>query len=157
MFADMGCYQRTPPLLHSLFLMIFFSLFFVDFSGGGGISFPLFLLLHFSCFLHFAKFIRELEREEARAAREKEKEMESLRDHYLGKKKVKKKIVKPSEKFSKIFQFDWDASEDTSRDANPLYSQRAQVGLGVSGSGGEEGGACALRFLLVPIELCVVA
>ncbi|CAM9802029.1 unnamed protein product [Ascophyllum nodosum] len=70
---------------------------------------------------------RELEREEARAAREKEKEMEVLRDHYLGKKKVKKKIVKPSEKFSKIFQFDWDASEDTSRDANPLYSQRAQL------------------------------
>lgn len=70
---------------------------------------------------------RETEREEARAQREKEKEREALRDQYLGKKKVKKKIVKPSEKFSKIFQFDWDASEDTSRDANPLYSQRAQL------------------------------
>ncbi|CAN0421526.1 unnamed protein product, partial [Discosporangium mesarthrocarpum] len=50
-----------------------------------------------------------------------------LRQQYLGVKKQKKKIVKPSEKFSKIFQFDWDASEDTSRDANPLYSQRAQA------------------------------
>lgn len=70
---------------------------------------------------------RETEREEARAQREKEKERELLRDQYLGKKKVKKKIVKPSEKFSKIFQFDWDASEDTSRDANPLYNQRAQL------------------------------
>ncbi|CAM9400317.1 unnamed protein product [Pylaiella littoralis] len=70
---------------------------------------------------------RETEREEARAQREKEKERELLREQYLGKKKVKKKIVKPSEKFSKIFQFDWDASEDTSRDANPLYSQRAQL------------------------------
>ncbi|CAM9545263.1 unnamed protein product, partial [Ectocarpus fasciculatus] len=70
---------------------------------------------------------RETEREEARAQREKEKERELLREQYLGKKKVKKKIVKPSEKFSKIFQFDWDASEDTSRDANPLYNQRAQL------------------------------
>lgn len=80
---------------------------------------------------------RETEREEARAAREKEKEREVLREHYLGKKKVKKKIVKPSEKFSKIFQFDWDASEDTSRDANPLYNQRAQVRL--SGGGFQQG------------------
>ncbi|CAM9318730.1 unnamed protein product [Scytosiphon promiscuus] len=70
---------------------------------------------------------RETEREEARAQREKEKERELLREQYLGKKKAKKKIVKPSEKFSKIFQFDWDASEDTSRDANPLYNQRAQL------------------------------
>lgn len=70
--------------------------------------------------------------------------MESLRDHYLGKKKVKKKIVKPSEKFSKIFQFDWDASEDTSRDANPLYNQRAQVGVRVSDSERRCGGELVL-------------
>lgn len=70
---------------------------------------------------------REEDRQQARAAREKEKELEVLRNQYLGVKKQKKKIIKPSEKFSKIFQFDWDASEDTSRDTNPLYSQRAQV------------------------------
>lgn len=70
---------------------------------------------------------REQDRQQAREQREKEKELEVLRNQYLGVKKQKKKIVKPSEKFSKIFQFDWDASEDTSRDANPLYNQRAQL------------------------------
>ncbi|KAL6042117.1 DNA/RNA helicase, DEAD/DEAH box type, N-terminal [Balamuthia mandrillaris] len=44
---------------------------------------------------------------------------------YLGLKKPKKKVVKPSEKFK--FVFSWDLSEDTSRDLNPLYNNRQEV------------------------------
>jgi hypothetical protein len=40
---------------------------------------------------------------------------------------VKKKIIKPSEKFK--FNFDWDgAKEDTSKDLNPLYDKPHEVG-----------------------------
>ena len=34
---------------------------------------------------------------------------------------MRKKVIKPSEKFAKVFQFDWEASDDTSQDLNPLY------------------------------------
>ncbi len=37
---------------------------------------------------------------------------------YLGAKKLKKRVVKPSEKFR--FSFDWENTEDTSRDMNPM-------------------------------------
>eukprot|EP00750_Incisomonas_marina_P009222 INCI15854.1.p1 GENE.INCI15854.1~~INCI15854.1.p1 ORF type:complete len:600 (+),score=134.34 INCI15854.1:914-2713(+) len=37
--------------------------------------------------------------------------------------------MKPSEKFARIFKFDWEAHDDTSQDLNPLYQQRAQVSL----------------------------
>lgn len=47
----------------------------------------------------------------------------------MGKKVKKKKVVKASEKFSKIFQFDWEATEDTSTDLNPLYAKRVDVNL----------------------------
>ena len=40
---------------------------------------------------------------------------------------MKKKIVKPSEKFAKIFQFDWEVADDTSQDLNPLYNQRVAI------------------------------
>lgn len=41
---------------------------------------------------------------------------------------MKKKIIKPSEKFAKVFQFDWDAGEDTSAsDLNPIYQQRHNI------------------------------
>jgi len=40
---------------------------------------------------------------------------------YLGLNREKKKVLKPSEKFKNIFNFEWDSSEDTSYDANPLY------------------------------------
>ncbi|DAZ97125.1 TPA: hypothetical protein N0F65_010448, partial [Lagenidium giganteum] len=58
-----------------------------------------------------------------------EKELQAIKDQYLGKKAPKKKVVKASEKFAKIFQFDWDASEDTSKDLNPLYAKRVDVNL----------------------------
>lgn len=45
--------------------------------------------------------------------------------HYLGLKKEKKKVIKPSEKFK--FVFSWDASDDTSHDINPLYNQKIDV------------------------------
>ncbi|RHY33590.1 hypothetical protein DYB32_001529 [Aphanomyces invadans] len=60
--------------------------------------------------------------------REQEKELAALKDHYLGKKVNKKKVLKASEKFSKNFQFDWEPSEDTSGELNPLYKRR-QVNL----------------------------
>ena len=59
--------------------------------------------------------------------RAREKELQLIRDSYLGKKEKKKQVVKPSEKFSKIFQFDWEASDDTSQDLNPIYSSRLSV------------------------------
>lgn len=61
--------------------------------------------------------------------RNEEKALLALKDQYLGKKPSKKKVVKASEKFSKIFRFDWEASEDTSTDLNPLYSKRMDVNL----------------------------
>ncbi|KAG9412658.1 hypothetical protein AC1031_015568 [Aphanomyces cochlioides] len=56
--------------------------------------------------------------------RDEEKELAALKDHYLGKKVNKKKVLKASEKFSKNFQFDWDMTEDTSTELNPLYKRR---------------------------------
>ncbi|TDH71795.1 hypothetical protein CCR75_009008 [Bremia lactucae] len=55
--------------------------------------------------------------------------LQALKDQYLGKTVKKKKVVKASEKFSKIFHFDWEASDDTSADLNPLYAQRMDVNL----------------------------
>ena len=40
----------------------------------------------------------------------------------MGIRKKKAKMIKPSEKFRNIFNFEWDESEDTSYDANPLYN-----------------------------------
>ncbi|KAJ8611665.1 hypothetical protein CTAYLR_007890 [Chrysophaeum taylorii] len=57
-----------------------------------------------------------------------EQELRSIRETYLGTGGgTKKRIVKPSEKFARIFQFDWDAGEDTSADLNPLYARRHAV------------------------------
>jgi hypothetical protein len=52
--------------------------------------------------------------------REREKELELIKQQYLGLNKLKKRIVRPSEKFK--FNFDWGAEEDTSKDLNPLYN-----------------------------------
>ncbi|GLD96718.1 hypothetical protein PINS_up005401 [Pythium insidiosum] len=58
-----------------------------------------------------------------------DREKQAIKDKYLGKKVQKKKVVKASEKFAKIFQFDWEAGEDTSADLNPLYAKRMDVNL----------------------------
>lgn len=34
-------------------------------------------------------------------------EQQAIKDQYHGVKKMRKKIIKPSEKFAKVFQFDW--------------------------------------------------
>eukprot|EP01084_Bolivina_argentea_P141856 249254_1 len=54
-------------------------------------------------------------------------ELQLIKDQYLGKKREKKSIVPPSQKFK--FNFDWEISEDTSEDLNQLYSRRAKVGF----------------------------
>lgn len=60
----------------------------------------------------------------------KEREIEIIKQQYLGLNKRKKKIQKPSEKFRNIFNFEWDHSEDTSRnDNNPLYRNRLEPQL----------------------------
>lgn len=38
-------------------------------------------------------------------------------------------MLKPSEKFKNIFNFEWDKSEDTSYDYNPLYKNRMHENL----------------------------
>jgi ATP-dependent RNA helicase DDX23/PRP28 len=43
--------------------------------------------------------------------------------------KEKKKILKPSEKFKNIFNFEWDPSEDTSQDINPIYAKKHEPQL----------------------------
>jgi len=74
---------------------------------------------------------RERERrqkEESKEASEHDHELKAIRDHYLGSKERKRKVVKPSEKFAKIFQFDWEENDDTTRnDMNPLYNKRVQI------------------------------
>ena len=52
-------------------------------------------------------------------------ELQLIKDQYLGKKRAKKMIVPPSQKFK--FNFDWETSEDTSEDLNHLYSRRASI------------------------------
>ncbi|KAL6224198.1 hypothetical protein ACLB2K_003054 [Fragaria x ananassa] len=64
--------------------------------------------------------------EEARASL-LEKELEAIKEQYLGSNKPKKRVIKPSEKFR--FSFDWDTTEDTSRDMNPLYQNPHEAHL----------------------------
>lgn len=78
-------------------------------------------------------------REQRRAEREKrhaggsqstmkDKELQQLKDTYLGKKKEKKKVIPPSMKFK--FNFDWGADEDTARnDLDDLYKNRHNASL----------------------------
>ncbi|KAK9864816.1 hypothetical protein WJX84_003059 [Apatococcus fuscideae] len=81
---------------------------------------------------------REAERkaDEARKMRDEERErlkmQEMINKQYLGGEKEKKKVKKPSEKFR--FNFDWEATDDTSRDLNPLY-QDPQTALLLFGRG----------------------
>ncbi|KAI3915483.1 hypothetical protein MKW92_030265 [Papaver armeniacum] len=67
-------------------------------------------------------------REEEQVEKEKEKDLEAIREQYLGTaKKPKMRVVKPSEKFR--FTFDWDSTEDTSRDLNSLYQNPHEAKL----------------------------
>lgn len=65
-----------------------------------------------------------------RRERQAEKELELIKRHYLGMKEAKKKMQKPSEKFRNIFNFEWNADDDTMRgDNNPLYTKRLEPQL----------------------------
>jgi ATP-dependent RNA helicase DDX23/PRP28 len=70
---------------------------------------------------------KEKEKDKEKDTKDKpaEKELEIIKNTYLGAKKEKKKIIKPSEKFK--FVFDWDITEDTSRDVNPLYNTKHEI------------------------------
>ncbi|KAJ1427107.1 Rossmann-like alpha/beta/alpha sandwich fold [Sesbania bispinosa] len=61
------------------------------------------------------------------AEREREKELDAIKEQYLGSKKPKKRVIKPSEKFR--FSFDWENTEDTSRDMNSLYQNPHEAQL----------------------------
>ncbi|CAB0044460.1 unnamed protein product [Trichogramma brassicae] len=56
--------------------------------------------------------------------KDKEKEMEAIKERYLGLEKKKRRVRRLSDK---KFVFDWDASEDTSIDYNNIYKERHQV------------------------------
>jgi ATP-dependent RNA helicase DDX23/PRP28 len=51
-------------------------------------------------------------------------EMESLRQRYLGNDAVNDVRRKRTDK---RYRFDWDETDDTSQDANPIYAQRSHV------------------------------
>ncbi|KAI3494865.1 hypothetical protein L1887_36858 [Cichorium endivia] len=52
---------------------------------------------------------------------------EKLAERYLGSKKPKKMVIKPSEKFR--FSFVWENTEDISRDMNILYQNPHEARL----------------------------
>ncbi|MBA0749393.1 hypothetical protein Gogos_003329, partial [Gossypium gossypioides] len=73
---------------------------------------------------------RERARLDKLAEREREKELDKLaaiKKQYLGSKKPKKRVIKPGEKFR--FSFDWENTEDTSRDMNSLYKNPHEAQL----------------------------
>eukprot|EP00953_Heterococcus_sp_UTEX-ZZ885_P010249 5985-Heterococcus_DN1.PRE.1 len=56
-----------------------------------------------------------------------ERELETIRKQYLGGVRNTKRVVKAVDKFKAVFQFDWDATDDTSQDTNPLYQDKAHI------------------------------
>lgn len=74
---------------------------------------------------------RERERLEGKDGKDKldrdeKKELEAIKDRYLGKVKKKRRIRRLNDR---KFVFDWDAGDDTSVDYNVLYRDRHQVQL----------------------------
>lgn len=57
----------------------------------------------------------------------RDREIELIKQQYLGLNKTEKKVIKGNDRFK--FKFDWDASEDTSRDLNPLYNDLHEATL----------------------------
>uniref|UniRef100_A0A6A7G6Z8 RNA helicase n=1 Tax=Hirondellea gigas TaxID=1518452 RepID=A0A6A7G6Z8_9CRUS len=71
------------------------------------------------------------ERNKQRAVQKKEdiavRLKQDIKDSYLGRKKRKKRVIPPSQKFR--FSFDWEATDDTSQDLHPLYQHRAELAM----------------------------
>lgn len=65
--------------------------------------------------------------DESKAAHERAKELELIKQQYLGGEKVRKKVARPTDRMK--FVFDWDAKEDTSKDLNPLYNNLHEASL----------------------------
>ena len=77
------------------------------------------------------KDARERERrqkDENKDVKEHDFEVKAIREHYLGGAEKKAKVIKPSEKFIRIFKMDWEKTDDTGmNDANPLYNNRVKI------------------------------
>jgi len=72
----------------------------------------------------------KLPEEDDRKDRQIEKELEVIKKQYLGVREQRKKMLKPSEKFRNIFNFEWAPEEDTMRgDTNPLYTKKDEPQL----------------------------
>ncbi|KAK9912218.1 hypothetical protein M0R45_036089 [Rubus argutus] len=70
---------------------------------------------------------RKRDREEEARASRWENELEAIKEQYLGSNKPKKRVIKPSKQYR--FSFDWEGTEDTSRDMNPLYQNPHEAHL----------------------------
>lgn len=70
----------------------------------------------------------EAESEKAKARKEKdqEKEIQAIKQRYLGGVKKRKKIRRLADR---KFVFEWDTGEDTAVDYNPIYTDRHQIQL----------------------------
>ncbi|XP_035220370.1 probable ATP-dependent RNA helicase DDX23 [Stegodyphus dumicola] len=66
----------------------------------------------------------ESDRDKVREIKDKEKELEAIRERYLGLVKKKRRVRRLNDR---KFVFDWDASEDTAVDYNPIYKERHTV------------------------------
>ncbi|CAH1404344.1 unnamed protein product [Nezara viridula] len=67
---------------------------------------------------------REARVEDKESVKDKEKEGEAIKERYLGLIKKKRRVRRLNDR---KFVFDWDTTEDTSVDYNPLYKERHQV------------------------------
>uniref|UniRef100_F7A1V5 Probable ATP-dependent RNA helicase DDX23 n=1 Tax=Ciona intestinalis TaxID=7719 RepID=F7A1V5_CIOIN len=61
-----------------------------------------------------------------RMDKDSEKELEAIKDRYLGVVKKRKRVRRLNDR---KFVFDWDAGDDTSVDYNPIYKEKHQVHL----------------------------
>eukprot|EP00889_Picochlorum_renovo_P004163 jgi/Picre1/31193/NNA_006547.t1 len=75
----------------------------------------------------YSRGSRREREEEVRRERERERELQLIKQQYLGGEPKKRKVLKASERTK--FHFDWDKSEDTSRDLNPLYDRPHEATL----------------------------
>lgn len=67
---------------------------------------------------------KEIRRADELNQKDKEKELEAIRERYLGIIKKKRRVRRLNDR---KFVFDWDTSEDTSVDYNNLYKERHHV------------------------------
>eukprot|EP01065_Artemidia_motanka_P036124 TRINITY_DN44024_c0_g1_i1.p1 TRINITY_DN44024_c0_g1~~TRINITY_DN44024_c0_g1_i1.p1 ORF type:complete len:363 (+),score=126.72 TRINITY_DN44024_c0_g1_i1:64-1152(+) len=58
----------------------------------------------------------------------RKQELDQIRDKYLGRRRDRKVVPKPAERFVK-FTFDWSEHDDTSADLNPLYAKPHEAQL----------------------------